>query len=460
MRTLVWVIGAVVLVDLTIVAWFVVHEVLGRRRARREIDHLDRLWRTPAAVPPLRLVHSSVGGAGSSGIRTMTTGVSAIHPPLLAGRAGVQRGSLAALVGALVALVAVLTFDPGGPSPLVRAAPDGGDDGSAWTVDADGVSGGGTRQRASEPPGARSDTVTEAPPFLPVEPPPAGAAEGSGVAPAPDRVAAEPRSPDEIVIAWVPVADAAGYLIERWDAPADAAAGWTQIGTTEADATTFVDDGLEPGTTYYYRVSAVTEEGEPAPSDVVSATTLPGPPDAPVIVAATEGSSVKVEWGDVGVETGYRIERFDATETWEAIATVGQDVTLYVDGGLEKGATYGYRVVATNGSGDSPASNVVTVTVGEDEGSSTDGGSASEEPSVDEGADASVPTAEPAAYEPAVTDEATSAEDVGAGAEPVEETAIVAAPTDDVSTEGTPTEGESAEPAPTEDAADTSTSEG
>ncbi|HET8820506.1 MAG TPA: hypothetical protein VFM57_03090, partial [Thermoleophilaceae bacterium] len=50
MRTMVWTIGVVVLVDLTVVAWFVTRELIERQRARREVALLDEMWREPAVA--------------------------------------------------------------------------------------------------------------------------------------------------------------------------------------------------------------------------------------------------------------------------------------------------------------------------------------------------------------------------------------------------------------------------
>ncbi|HET9672170.1 MAG TPA: fibronectin type III domain-containing protein, partial [Actinomycetota bacterium] len=205
-------------------------------------------------------------------------------------------------------------------------------------------------------------------------PPSADGSSGVGGAPAPtpgpDRVDAAPRSADRIVLAWRPVEDASGYLIERRGELVTP--GWELIATTAAGATTYVDRGLEAETTYWYRVSAVTEQG-PAPSEVVSATTLPVTPEAPVIVATANGIAVEVGWTDVAGESAYRIERWsNVTGGWVVIGTVGQDVTSYVDGALEPGVTYDYRVVATNESGESPASNVASATTSAVDGTSVE----------------------------------------------------------------------------------------
>jgi fibronectin type 3 domain-containing protein len=76
-----------------------------------------------------------------------------------------------------------------------------------------------------------------------------------------------------IDLAWDDVADESSYQIERSD---DGGTSWIPIGTTGQDVTTYTDEGLEPDTTYQYRVVATNEGGSSAPSNVVVETTKNG----------------------------------------------------------------------------------------------------------------------------------------------------------------------------------------
>ena len=81
------------------------------------------------------------------------------------------------------------------------------------------------------------------------------------------------RSQTTIDLAWNDVANESGYRIER---SADGETEWAAIGTTGQDVTMYSDVGLEPHTTYFYRVVAANEGGSAQPSNVVSETTRNG----------------------------------------------------------------------------------------------------------------------------------------------------------------------------------------
>jgi hypothetical protein len=177
---------------------------------------------------------------------------------------------------------------------------------------------------------------------------------------APSTVAATSRSSTVIRLAWTHVSGANGYQIDR----SIDGERWVRIGSTEQGVTTYTDAGLSSGTTYYYRVSAVTEGGSAPTSDVVSATTAIDTLTSTTVTSVSASSTeIDLSWTDVDGETGYRIERSpDGTTGWTTIATTGQDVTTYADAGLSSGTTYFYRVFATNTGGDSPPSDVSSAT--------------------------------------------------------------------------------------------------
>ncbi|MBI5683442.1 MAG: fibronectin type III domain-containing protein [Verrucomicrobia bacterium] len=90
-----------------------------------------------------------------------------------------------------------------------------------------------------------------------------------------------------------------------------------------------------------------------------------GLPRAPTQLTATETTpeQVNLNWADhADNETGFRIERAAGNgSAFAAIATVGVDVTSYVDTTAQGNAGYRYRVFAFNAAGDSPPTFPATV---------------------------------------------------------------------------------------------------
>ena len=128
---------------------------------------------------------------------------------------------------------------------------------------------------------------------------------------------------------------------------------------------------LQPGTTRYYRVSAVNTAGAGRASNVASATTdatVPGVPRN--LTASADGTSeIDLSWqapsnsGGARV-TGYRIEvSADQGNTWQTLVgntrTTG---TTYTHRGLEPATTRHYRVSAINRVGTGRTSGVASAT--------------------------------------------------------------------------------------------------
>jgi lysophospholipase L1-like esterase/fibronectin type 3 domain-containing protein len=174
---------------------------------------------------------------------------------------------------------------------------------------------------------------------------------------APATVTATAVSSSQINVAWGGVADATGYRVER----STNGTAWAGVANTTAGVTAYNDTGLQASSTYYYRVVATNAGADSPPSSVATATTQAPPPTtppAPASLTATAISSGRIDlvWSDVAGETGYRVERSTGGGSWAAIATTAANVTSYSDTGLASSTTYSYRVVATNGAGDSPPS--------------------------------------------------------------------------------------------------------
>lgn len=99
--------------------------------------------------------------------------------------------------------------------------------------------------------------------------------QSSGVAPpppaAPSDLTATTVSQSEITLAWVDnSSDEDGFRVER----STDNATWSVIASPGAGTVAYADSGLDPATTYYYRVKAYNAGGDSAYSNIASATTL------------------------------------------------------------------------------------------------------------------------------------------------------------------------------------------
>jgi len=160
-----------------------------------------------------------------------------------------------------------------------------------------------------------------------------------------------------------------GYKIE---ASEDDTTSWRTIRPNTGTRTTSYDHtGLDPGDTYYYRVSAINADSTSAPSNVDHATTDAALPGAPTDLSATAVDSMQINltWNppddDGGSPiTGYRIEMSpNGNSGWSDLeANTGSNATSYSDTTLSPNTTRHYRVSAINDAGDGPASNVASAT--------------------------------------------------------------------------------------------------
>jgi len=183
-----------------------------------------------------------------------------------------------------------------------------------------------------------------------------------GVPGTPTGLAAAPGD-RQVTLTWDPPASDGGSPVTGYD---------LYVGTTahfggraplaEVTGRTVIVTGLANGTTYYFRVTAVSKVGQGPPSNEVPAVplTVPG---APTGLTATPGNSnVTLAWtapasGGAPIK-GYIIYQGTSPGGETGTPVNGSLVTgtSYIVTGLTSGTTYFFKVVAVNAAGLSPLS--------------------------------------------------------------------------------------------------------
>jgi len=171
----------------------------------------------------------------------------------------------------------------------------------------------------------------------------------------PTGVTAITNSVSSITVSWEPVTGAIGYYVYR---STTADGNYSSIILTAT--TSFADNSLSSGTTYYYKVAAYNNGGTGNKSGYAYATTLPSSPTS-VTATANSESDITVSWGAVTGAIGYYIYRLTiASGTYDSVGT--SETTSYADNSLLSGTTYYYNVAAYNSGGTGNQSNYASTT--------------------------------------------------------------------------------------------------
>jgi alpha-mannosidase len=171
-------------------------------------------------------------------------------------------------------------------------------------------------------------------------------------------------SGEKVDIQWTPTATGDRYEVFRSDDSRDPATEYTLLGTVTAPG--FHDDGLDPGTTYYYQVAALTRDnigGDPSSQAKVTTLTTASEPPAKIKglnVIRLSPTRMVISWRksperDASRYYLYRSDRdsFDPSgmKPLAVLTKSGYFLETFTDSGLQPGHPYFYEVFPENWSG-------------------------------------------------------------------------------------------------------------
>ncbi|MBR2422010.1 MAG: fibronectin type III domain-containing protein [Oscillospiraceae bacterium] len=177
---------------------------------------------------------------------------------------------------------------------------------------------------------------------------------------APQILSCYSKQQTSVKVTWSLVEDADGYELYRSTNPNRNYGyyGWTLIKTiTDGKTDRYTNQGLEEGTTYYYRVRAyvVNEDGSKVYSDYSATSYMPAAViwDAPYSNATTR---IRLRWEETTGAHGYQIWKLNEDATWSIVKTLGDKgntltnnqgaTTAYSNTGLTAGESCTYKMRA------------------------------------------------------------------------------------------------------------------
>jgi hypothetical protein len=174
------------------------------------------------------------------------------------------------------------------------------------------------------------------------------------------------KAKDSITLTWEPPGDQGSLPVDKMKVFRGLEPkGMKAIAEVPVDTTEYVDRTVETGTTYYYRVAAISGAGEGRRTPPLKATIF-APPGNPIYPSATvEEGRVIIEWkpptevGESEVKH-YVVLRGPTEDELEPIAEDVEGLS-FKDPDVEPGTTYHYVVKAVGKGGESQPSKAVSV---------------------------------------------------------------------------------------------------
>jgi parallel beta-helix repeat protein len=176
------------------------------------------------------------------------------------------------------------------------------------------------------------------------------------ILPAPSNLTATTISASQIDLSWADNSNnETGFEIER---KTGTGGTYSLIDTVGADTTAYSDTGLLPGTTYYYRIKAYTDDADSSYSNEINDTTIALAPTAitdPATNINGNSASLNARVNPNGAATTVYFEygtstSYGDTTDIQSIGSGTDNITVSANiTGLSVNTTYHYRVVAENG---------------------------------------------------------------------------------------------------------------
>lgn len=156
------------------------------------------------------------------------------------------------------------------------------------------------------------------------------------------KISSATNTTSGVKLTWGKVTGAKKYYVYRKTTNGD----WKKLATVTS--TSYTDKSANSGTTYQYRIRAISDNNNSAYGASISKRFLSAPKLTKI---SASSSGVKVTWDKVKGAKGYYVYRKTGSSDWKKVGTVSSDSTLsYRDKTAKKGVTYTYSVKAYNGS--------------------------------------------------------------------------------------------------------------
>jgi hypothetical protein len=154
----------------------------------------------------------------------------------------------------------------------------------------------------------------------------------------------------EVTLSWTPPIDNGGSNIISYNIYKSINGSIFTLAYSSNTTSKIITD-LLPNTNYYFKISAINDQGEGNHSNIFTQTTLPGKVGVVALVSAD--TSINLYWNHIsgnGTVLGYLVEKSINNNLWITEISLN-NTTFYTSVGLTNGTLYYYRVTAKNNSG-------------------------------------------------------------------------------------------------------------